>query len=217
MSPRAQHNLVLASTTGAVVFLLCAVAVLTRGGLLPLDEEAATSAARATSGWIAFATLLDLLGGTRVVVGVSLLAVLALFLRGHRWAALRLGVIIVGVQAGSFVLKHLIARPRPDHALIEATGYAFPSGHASSAAAFAVLALWYASHTRSKELPVVALAMGSLWALASASSRVILGVHSATDVLGGIAYGTASACFGLLLTTWAERRWPWGLQPREPM
>lgn len=68
----------------------------------------------------------------------------------------------------------------------------FPSGHAASAAAFAVgVAL---------EMPVLAAPVGTL-AAAVGASRVVTGVHFPSDVVAGFAVGTGA---GLLTVRW----WP---------
>ena len=64
------------------------------------------------------------------------------------------------------------------------TSSSFPSGHAASAAAFAVAA--------SLEVPVLAVPLG-VTAAAVAYSRVHTGVHYPSDVLAGSALGTAVA------------------------
>ena len=92
-------------------------------------------------------------------------------------------------------LKELAARPRPDPALalVEETGYAFPSGHAVLAAAFfgaliVLLGRWRYLEGR----PVLRLtAQGALLLLllGVGASRVWLGVHWPSDVIGGFLFG----------------------------
>nr|WP_246852362.1 phosphatase PAP2 family protein [Patulibacter sp. SYSU D01012] len=90
------------------------------------------------------------------------------------------------------VAKAIVERPRPPLALHEVVerSSGFPSGHSTqSAAGWLALGL------------VVAAATGRRWAVAACAavvvlvglSRVVLGVHSPTDVLGGWALGTATA------------------------
>ncbi len=100
------------------------------------------------------------------------------------------------------VFKTAFGRLRPDAVFAElvAPGLSFPSGHASmSALVFLTIgALIAASRSRVNER-IYILTTAALLALLVGVSRVLLGVHWATDVLGGWAFGAAWAVAWLLL------------------
>ncbi|GGR49708.1 phosphatase PAP2 family protein [Streptomyces roseolus] len=106
---------------------------------------------------------------------------------GIVWAPLAAGVaLLVNIPIRGFV-----ERPRPfeDHdgleVLVEGkTDYSFVSDHATMAMAIAVAL--FVAHRR---FGLVAIGL----ALAEAFARVYMGVHYPTDVLGGLALGTAVA------------------------
>jgi membrane-associated phospholipid phosphatase len=107
--------------------------------------------------------------------------------------------------AGSAVLivefKQALGRPRPPlaGAVAAADGYAFPSAHAAvAAAAFGVLAYLCAAGLRSWAGRVAIWATAAVLAAAVGISRVYLGVHWTTDVLGGWAFG---ACWAAVVIT----------------
>ena len=113
---------------------------------------------------------------------------------------LRLAVLFFLSGYLNYILKQALARPRPFELapginLIEESGYGLPSGHAQGA-----VVLWglLALHGRRRWLwaPAVALM------LAVGLSRVYLGVHFPTDVLGGWLAGAAV----LAASAWALRR-----------
>ena len=105
-------------------------------------------------------------------------------------------------------LKTLIARPRPDVAVLDAaSGYSFPSGHAmNSAALVAIITLmvWTSTPRRGPRFGVLAAAVvltGSV-----GLSRVYLGVHYAGDVIAGWIAGVAVAWATAWIGAWVRAR-----------
>ena len=136
------------------------------------------------------------LGGARATMGLPL-ALLAT--DAERELGLAMLVANATSHLGVQVLKRLAQRARPADpgghllALIEIPDpYSFPSGHAAAAAALAVSAAlahpWLA--------PGALLLAGLV-----AASRVLLRVHHLTDVLAGVALGTAGAILAMRLVT----------------
>jgi undecaprenyl-diphosphatase len=105
----------------------------------------------------------------------------------------RLGVVLLAIamigRGLSEAQKYWIARARPDlepHLVIVKTS-SFPSGHATSSMIFCLaLALALAAHTRWRR---IAAAFGIFLSLLIGTSRVMLGVHWPSDVIGGWAFG----------------------------
>ena len=83
----------------------------------------------------------------------------------------------------------------------------FPSGHASlSAIAFLTMgALIAATHQRNRERFYILL-VASLITLLVGLSRITLGVHWATDVIGGWAFGSAWAVVWLQVARLLAKR-----------
>ena len=91
------------------------------------------------------------------------------------------------------LLKELIQRPRPESInLITETGFSFPSGHSMVAMAFFGLLVWLVWHyEKNRTLRLVCCAGFSLMILLIGLSRIYLGVHYASDVLGGFCISLA--------------------------
>jgi undecaprenyl-diphosphatase len=113
-------------------------------------------------------------------------------------------IAIVAIGRGSSELqKYWVARVRPDAEphLVTVKTSSFPSGHATSSMIFFLtLALVLAAGTRWR-CPAVTGAI--LLSLAIGTSRVMLGVHWPSDVIGGWAFGMV----WVLLTLRLAGRW----------
>ncbi len=141
------------------------------------------------------------------LVTVATVGYLALAL-SHRSAL----VVAVSVVSGSLLmvlLKNTIGRLRPDaqFAALLAPGLSFPSGHASMAAiVFLTLGSLIASTRASLRERSYILGVAALFTLLVGLSRVALGVHWATDVLGGWAFGAGWAMVWLMWVRGLGRR-----------
>ena len=145
------------------------------------------------------------LGSTSVLTLCTVAAAGYLAVAGaRRKALLVLVAVITGVGAMS-LLKELFARPRPNSGFAElvAPGMGFPSGHATMSAIvfLTVAALLAASRTRAIERTTI-LAIAGMLTFLVGLSRIVLGVHWATDGAAGWAFGAAWALAWLLF----ERR-----------
>ena len=121
----------------------------------------------------------------------------------------RAAAFVVVATVGAWVLdnavKALVGRERPrfDPPLASASGPSFPSGHAMvAAAAYGALLLVVLPRIPPARRPLVVTATVAL-VVAVGVTRIVLGVHWATDVLGGFALGAAwvAVCAAVLRPT----------------
>lgn len=89
----------------------------------------------------------------------------------------------------TFIVKSIIMRPRPLVALIEIPlSYSFPSGHTLTSIFFYIL-LWYLiTLNKNNKIKIPLFILFSLLAILVSFSRIYLGVHYFSDVMGGIIY-----------------------------
>ncbi|MEH0581450.1 phosphatase PAP2 family protein [Streptomyces sp. B21-108] len=134
--------------------------------------------------------------------------------RERLWSvAVAVGVLLAGQSIRSGLMELLArARPAPADWATAASGYAFPSGHATTSALAAGLLAWAVLRRTAPAQARTVCAVAACWAVAVGLSRVYLGVHWPSDVLGGwlLAAAWLSLCAHV-----AARRLP-GLTTRTP-
>ncbi len=119
---------------------------------------------------------------------LTVLLALVLVVRRQRWAALLAVVVMVATSLATTGFKVWLGRDRPDwqDELGVLSSFSFPSGHASSAAAFAcVLVLLLVLFVRRANLRRLGIALVVGWWLLICFDRMLLGRHYPTDVIGG--------------------------------
>jgi undecaprenyl-diphosphatase len=192
----------------AGVFLLTSVMFVLAGvyDSFPGDEPVLVQIQELRTGWLDTTALaLDTIGGQPLAVG-SILAVAAALMLLRRPAD---AVIVLFSLALLFIgheLKQVVDRPRPEYVLLglEPESPGFPSGHSMYALIFGGLLIYLAGQV----IPSLLLKRWLQYCLAAlilamGVSRVYLGVHWPSDVIGGFLYG------GLALAGLIALRYLW--------
>lgn len=140
------------------------------------------------------------LGGI-ILIPIAIVFVLAILATRRVRLALIVAVVLLVATLFTDVVKDYIARPRPGiDPLVAASGYSFPSGHSlNSATTYGLIALvaWRS------QLPLtvrrLAVVLGVTLPFLIGLSRIALGVHYPSDVLGGWLAGIALVALGATL------------------
>jgi undecaprenyl-diphosphatase len=199
-----------------IPFLLLAIASFFDWGIIGvMDNEIGNEFHEERRSWL-----------TRIFIGITrlgdgwfialvVLAVCGYFLlRRHQlkislWYLLTVGL---GVGPVNQLVKLIFRRPRPDQALhlIEQGGYSFPSGHAmGSIITYGALIFLMLRLSKKSAHKWVSLLFFTLLIILIGISRVYLGVHYPSDIIGGYSLGAAwlafsIAIYGLTVTTLRE-------------
>jgi membrane-associated phospholipid phosphatase len=126
----------------------------------------------------------------------AIIAIIAALRRQFRIAVI-IAVAVAGALVINTVVKNAVGRPRPAPpiSIEHVGGWSFPSGHAMAAAAVATVLIAVVPWPRGRNRIAVVTFVVILVA-AVAASRLALGVHYVTDVIGGLALGV---CWSLLV------------------
>lgn len=119
--------------------------------------------------------------------------------------------MVIGLLVTNLVIKNWVARIRPyelDNVLFQnlkliiakADDWSFPSGHTTNSLACS----WVLFRKAPKKWGIPALVLAILIAL----SRLYVGIHYPTDVLGGAVIGIGSACLSMWLVPKVEKKFP---------
>jgi len=132
------------------------------------------------------------IGTTKPVIAILLIAIVILLATKRLWKeSLFLIWVMLGEKILNEVAKDLFERERPTiHQLAEESGYSFPSGHAmASICLYGALAYLVWGLTRRLGWRWTAFIAAALLILIIGGSRIYLGVHYPSDILGGYLLG----------------------------
>ncbi|MEA3076904.1 MAG: hypothetical protein QOF60_1812 [Actinomycetota bacterium] len=160
------------------------------------DSAVARSLYAGPGSWVrGVASVVTVFGAAGFIVPATVLVTVwawFLFRDRDRWLVLFAPVAVLVPFLAGRVLKGAVHRQRPSTStLLQEVHASFPSGHATSSAALALtIALLLIAGAVSWRRPVI-VGLG-VYAVAVSLSRLVLGVHYLTDVVGGICL--AGAC-----------------------
>lgn len=205
---RAAAALVLTSTAAAGYALLVAAVQFRWSALYEVDRAVAAASARLVSGNGVPVDVLQgvaTLGGTPTLVWLTGVGVAWLVVRYQLWLAVYVAVTAGGAMVLGVVIEELVAGVRPMARLPVplAAGSDFAGGHAlGSAVTYGVLVLVFLPVVR-RSARWVLVGVAALFVVVIGATRIGLGVHGLTDVLGGWLLGG----LWLALTGAVFRRW----------
>ena len=196
---------------GAIVFAIIAASVATTAPIL--KQEMQVSIWLHTHGNPAFSAILLAITQLHSPVGMAVMGLIVavyLWRHGDRYWVMSLALSLVGGMLLNTLLKFAYGRQRPswdDPLLTTLTSQSFPSGHTSGATLFygflTAYMVWRMKNSPARILALVACAM---MVAVVGFSRVYLGAHYVSDVLGAVSLSTAWLVFSLILVREIAKR-----------
>lgn len=140
------------------------------------------------------------LGDVSVVIGIVL--ILCLIFRNRH--SIMFIVLAANSALTNKLVKHIICRERPDVLkLVKQGGYSYPSGHSMIAMSIYGYLLYLAfTRIKNKTLKWICSIILSILILSIGISRVYVGVHYASDVLGGFTFALLEL---MLIVNYSEK------------
>ena len=146
-----------------------------------------------------FNRIITELGYTYFVIFIILLMGIIWKFKSKTWF---FGITILMSWIFQKIIKAIINRPRPDDTMwwMTESSSSFPSGHSITVACVFILLIYFVLTSETVKLWIKYLisALSILAIFFVGFSRIILGVHYFTDVIGGIIFGAIFALLGII-------------------
>jgi undecaprenyl-diphosphatase len=202
LDPGAATGLALTAALGVIVLagvLLGALAFLVRGqsGVVRADSSIERWGHDHASN---FATdvlnAITHVGEPTVVIGLAVVVAIAETIRTRsHWVIPFMALVVAGNGLVTTSVKELIDRARPTlNPVAHTLGPSFPSGHSSWSAAFFAATALLLMRGRSRRVQAIIVGLCAAAAVSIATTRVLLGAHWLSDVIAGLALGSAWFC-----------------------
>ncbi|WP_438313722.1 phosphatase PAP2 family protein [Sporosarcina sp. FA9] len=130
------------------------------------------------------------IGSAYFVAPIGFLIVCYLyFILQYRHQAVLFATVMIGTVIVNFLLKIYFKRERPEiHKIMEANGFSFPSGHTMMAfSLYAIIAYIAWRNIRTMLSRILLFLFAATMIVVIGMSRIYLGVHYPSDVIGGMA------------------------------
>lgn len=180
---------------GVLALAVTEISVVARADVAVGGAIHAQAADWLTSVWLAISDV----AATEVIL-LATTVIVGLLIVGNHWrGAAALALSVLTAQAVVQLLKLMVSRPRPEGegAIVDPSGFSFPSAHSASAVALYLMLAVIATGLVRHRLRAAAYVAAGLVVVLVGFSRVYLGAHYPTDVLAGWLLGGA-----VVLASW---------------
>lgn len=166
------------------LFLICFLLVITDNTVI-MDEKVHTFLYH--DNLVEIMKKITFFGGSIWVPLITGIMFIILFIKNRLRDAFGLIIVVGGITLVNIIFKIIIARARPEYMLIDETLYSFPSGHAmGSTALYGYFIYLINKGMLNKKNKIILNILFILLIISIGISRIILGAHYFSDILGGI-------------------------------
>ncbi len=156
-----------------------------------------------TAGLVNFFLMITALALPQFVAGISIAFTALLCLKKKRVFLMPFLVTFLGGVLTNFLSKLGFYRGRPLGAVYLENTFSFPSGHSTAAVVlYGFMVYYFWKKTSSKIKKNTILVFGLIIILGIGFSRIYLGMHYLSDVVGGYLLGLLWLCLGIGLAEW---------------
>ncbi|NIK70548.1 MULTISPECIES: phosphatase PAP2 family protein [unclassified Paenibacillus] len=213
-SIKAQNKVLLRSFvfTILILFVFGWIAQLVSGQRIAVFDNNVTDAIRGVRSdamTVVMRVFTELGSEFMVILIVIAFSSLFAFIGYRRELIFYLGVIVSSALL-NLVLKTIFQRARPDiNRIIEASGFSFPSGHSMSAFTLYGITIYFLwKHLKYRWMRAAVILVGVVIIAMIGISRIYLGVHYPSDVIGGYLVSAAWLMMSIgLYERFLEQRW----------
>ena len=186
-----QRRVLAAVAVASFVAFVVLAAIVNGAGPLAFDDRMTSFVKGLPIPFEAWLRITDLGGPILIPIGIA--TVVALLLQHRSRMAVISGLALLGASVWTQFVKVAVERARPAGAvLLGVEGFSFPSGHAlNSTVTYGLLALLVSRTRWPTWMRAVLVAMLITLPVLVGLSRVAIGVHYPTDVVGGWLAGIA--------------------------
>lgn len=144
--------------------------------------------------------IITTLGEWWVILAITAIISGILIIKGKNIRTFILWLIVLGATADTFILKKIIHRPRPFDILVDEISFSFPSAHgALSIALYGFIAYLFWRSAVNKTAKIIIIITGIIFIAFIGFSRLYLGAHYLSDVLGGYILGAFWLALGVYI------------------
>jgi undecaprenyl-diphosphatase len=158
-----------------------------------------------------FMNFISWFGFTPQAPAIAVLVVIFIFVLGLRWEAIATLLTIIVNGLANFLIKLVVHRPRPSASLVEVfrhvSGFSFPSGHVMFyMTLFGFLLFLTFTLLKPSVIRTLLMILFSAMIVLVGPSRIFLGEHWASDVLGGYLLGSLVLIAAVQFYQWGKPR-----------
>jgi undecaprenyl-diphosphatase len=148
--------------------------------------------------------LISYLGSQKGSIIIGAIVSVILLKQGRKTYFVALWLVLLGVGLSVRYGKLIFHRVRPaDVGFYEETNFSFPSGHSTTAMVlFGMISYFLIRNSTSRRQRILFLLLGLTIILLVGFSRIYLGVHFLSDVLGGYLLGATWLILGITVIEW---------------